>query len=243
MNTFLEAEWRNLILANYAIDPQLLQNFLPFGTEIDFWQGTCYVSLVGFRFLNTKVRGLKIPFHIHFTEVNLRFYVRHLSADGEWRRGVVFLSEIVPKPAITLVANTLYKENYHTKPMRHLWSKTATDLRVRYEWKHRGRWHQLLASGALQADTLATDSEAAFITEHYWGYAKINDHKTMQYQVQHPSWRIHPVKDFTVDADFKSLYGDAFASLNQQQPRSVFLAEGSEIKVNKAEERIERRKI
>ena len=65
----------------------------------------------------------------------------------------------------------------------------------------------------------------------------------MQYQVQHPSWRIHPVKDFTVDADFKSLYGDAFASLNQQQPRSVFLAEGSEIKVNKAEERIERRKI
>ena len=35
-----------------------------------------YVSLVGFRFLNTRVLGVSIPFHRDFDEVNLRFYVR-----------------------------------------------------------------------------------------------------------------------------------------------------------------------
>lgn len=230
MKTFLEAEWRNLILANYAIDPKLLQDFLPFGTELDFWQDTCYVSLVGFRFLNTKVLGIKFPFHVNFTEVNLRFYVRHQAADGEWRRGVVFISEIVPLPAITFIANTLYNENYSTKQMRHKWLKD-NQLKINYEWKYQGKWHQLSANSALPAEAIATDSEAEFITEHYWGYAKINDHKTMQYQVEHPRWQVHPVQDFDIDVDFKSLYGNNFAILNQQQPRSVFLAEGSEIQV------------
>lgn len=234
MKTFLEAEWRNLILANYIVDPKILYPYLPYGTEIDVWQNNCYVSLVGFRFLNTKILGWKIPFHVNFTEVNLRFYVRHQAEDGEWRRGVVFISEIVPKPAITLVANTLYNENYTTKPMRYQWSKTEK-LKVGYEWKHRSKWHRILATGATKPEAIPVGSEAEFITEHYWGYAKMNPHKTMQYQVEHPRWQVHPVQDFVIDVDFKSLYGDVFAFLNAQQPLSVFLAEGSEVAVIKGE--------
>lgn len=234
MKTFLEAEWQNLILANYAVDPAILQPFLPAGTELDLWEDTCYVSLVGFRFLNTKVLGIKFPFHVNFTEVNLRFYVKHHAADGEWRRGVVFISEIVPLLAITFIANTLYNENYSTKQMRHKWLKNNL-LNVAYEWKHHYKWHQLSARGALEPTEMPEGSEAAFITEHYWGYAKINAQKTMQYQVEHPRWRVHELRDFTINVDFKSLYGDAFAILNEQAPRSVFLAEGSAIQVKKGQ--------
>lgn len=230
MKTFLEAEWRNLILANYAVDPAILQPYLPAGTELDFWQNTCYVSLVGFRFLHTKVLNVAFPFHRNFTEVNLRFYVKHQAEVGEWRRGVVFISEIVPLPAITFIANTLYNENYRTKQMRHKWLKNKY-LNIIYEWRHYHKWHQLAATGDLEPSEMRRGSEAEFITEHYWGYAKINNKKTMQYQVEHPSWRVHEVRDFKIDVDFKTLYGDAFAILNQQEPRSVFLAEGSEIKV------------
>ena len=111
--SFLKAEWRKLVLINYAVDPALLKKYLPYKTELDFWNNTCYVSLVGFLFVNTKMLGLKIPFHVNFEEVNLRFYVKHLDK-GEWKRGVIFLKEIVPKAAITIVANTLYGEHYQT---------------------------------------------------------------------------------------------------------------------------------
>ena len=112
--TFLQAEWRKLAMVNYSIDKKILDKYLPPKTEIDLWNDICYVSLVGFMFKNTKVKGLKIPFHTNFEEVNLRFYVRY-EDNGEWKRGVVFVKEIVPKPALTFVANTVYKENYENQ--------------------------------------------------------------------------------------------------------------------------------
>ena len=121
MSTFLQAEWRKLAIANYAVDRKILREYLPNKTEIDLWNGICYVSLVGFMFQNTRVLGIPIPYHINFEEVNLRFYVRHKS-QGEWRRGVVFIKEIVSKPALTFVANNLYKEKYETMPVNHIWT-------------------------------------------------------------------------------------------------------------------------
>ena len=115
---FLKAEWKNLALFNYEVDAKLLEKYIPAGTEIDLWNDKCYVSLVGFMFENTKVLRFKIPFHIDFEEVNLRFYVKRFE-NGTWKRGVVFIKEIVPKKAITFIANTLYQEHYETQKMRH----------------------------------------------------------------------------------------------------------------------------
>ncbi len=126
--SFLKAEWRKLAIANYIIDKDYLTEFVPIGTELDLWNGKCFVSLVGFMFKNTKLLGIKIPFHVDFEEVNLRFYVKRLE-NGEWKRGVVFIKEIVSKRALTFVANTVYNENYETMPMSHNWSENE-DLRV-----------------------------------------------------------------------------------------------------------------
>ena len=132
--SFLKAEWRKLVLANYVIDKKILSKYVPVGTELDVWNGNCYVSLVGFMFVNTKLLGIKIPFHINFEEVNLRFYVKRFE-DGTWKRGVVFIKEIVPKRALTFVANTVYNENYETLPMEHLWSIENNQRIVQYKWK------------------------------------------------------------------------------------------------------------
>ena len=93
--TFLTAEWRDLALLNFEIEPDVLLPHVPGGTEIDLWDGRCFVSVVGFRFFRTRLMGLPIPFHSNFLEVNLRFYVRR-EVQGELRRGVVFIKEIVP---------------------------------------------------------------------------------------------------------------------------------------------------
>jgi uncharacterized protein len=228
-NVFLTAEWRKLAIVNYDVDPVLLQPYLPYKTELDLWNGTCYVSLVGFMFLNTKLKGLTIPSHSNFEEVNLRFYVRYKDGD-EWKRGVVFIKEIVPKPALAFVANTVYKENYQSMSMKHSWVDNQDELVVEYAWKL-GQWNLMRVVAEKNASVIEEGSEAEFITEHYWGYTKINNTKTSEYQVEHPRWRRYRVKDFFIDVDFAKVYGSQFEFLKNQKPKSVFLAEGSEIKV------------
>lgn len=236
---FLTAEWRKLLMANYVVPPELLQPFVPYGTELDFFEGRCYVSLVGFMFLKTKILGLPIPFHRDFEEANLRFYVRRKETINEpmgqqsWRRGAVFIKEIVPKPAISLVANVVYQESYATHRMRHIWDFNEERRVVSYEWKpfFKRDWYKMAAVTDPTTQPIAQGSEEEFITEHYWGYARAGSQRTNEYQVQHPRWDIYPVRSHEVSGDFGRLYGTAFGEILAGPPTSVFLAEGSEISI------------
>jgi uncharacterized protein YqjF (DUF2071 family) len=231
MKPFLTAEWRKLIMANYEIDPRRLKTLIPAGTEADTWNSTTYVSLVGFLFKNTRIRGMRIPFHVNFPEVNLRFYVRY-KENGLWKRGVVFVKEIVPKPAITFVANSLFNERYVTLPMKYS-IQTSPSLKINYQWKFKNNWNALSAEAAPGKQLLVQGSKEEYITEHFWGYSSVGEGVTGEYQVEHPRWDLYAVQQYTVQCDFESLYGKQFSDLNSQKPVSVFLAEGSEIAVYK----------
>ena len=214
-------------MANYAVDPEVLKPYLPYNTELDTWNGICYVSLVGFMFVDTKVMKMRIPFHINFEEINLRFYVRY-GDDIEYKRGVVFVKEIVPRPALTFIANALYSENYETMPTRHQWIEGDDTLTVEYGWK-KGEWNTLkVTAGKIPID-IKPYSEEEFITEHFWGYTKINNVTTSGYEVAHPRWQIYPIKQYEVDVNFGKIYGSDFAFLQEAKAVSVYLAEGSEI--------------
>ncbi len=228
--SFLKAEWRKLAIANYKIDKNLLSDYVPFGTELDLWNGNCFVSLIGFMFKNTKLLGIKIPFHVDFEEVNLRFYVKRFD-NGEWKRGVVFIKEIVPKKALTFVANTIFNENYQTLPMTHTWSETVDKRKVEYRWKKSGVENSFKIQASLEKYEIEPNSETEFITEHYWGYAKVNDKKSNEYEVTHPRWQVYKVKNYEIDVDFGLVYHKDFEFLNTMEPHSVMLAEGSEITV------------
>jgi len=228
---FLAAQWRNLLMLNYEVDPDVLKPYLPPYTELDLWQGKALASMVGFMFLDTAVFGVKWPWHVNFEEVNLRFYVRHF--DGkEWKRGAVFISEIVPKSMIVLIANNLYKEHYRALPMRHSVDKTSDrTTRFSYEWKLAGRWNQLSANVANDLIPIQPGSPEEFIFEHYWGYNKMADAKTMEYQVEHMPWRVGEVKSCIFDADIEKLYGKPFVPFLSKEPYSAFFAEGSDVNV------------
>lgn len=227
---FLTAEWRKLAIANYSIDPQILKPYLPYKTELDIWNDKCYVSLVGFRFINTKLKGISIPFHKHFEEVNLRFYVRYKDSTG-WRRGVTFIKEIVPRHALTIIANTIYKEKYITLPMKHNCNIQENLLDISYSWKHDQMWNSLSVTAYPTPLSIKRDSEEEFITEHYWGYTPLAANKCSEYGVEHPCWETYKVKDFKIDVSFDKVYNKDFLFLNSQKPDSVMLAEGSEIMV------------
>ena len=207
-----------------------MEKHLPKGTEIDLYNGKCYVSLVGFLFQNTKILDWKIPFHVNFEEVNLRFYVKRFE-NNEWKRGVVFIKEIVPKPALTLVANTIYKEHYQTLPMKHSISSSSENSKFVYQWKLDNKWNSISITAKNELLPIEENTEADFICEHYFGYTKYNTDKTFEYEVKHPKWGQYEVIDTKIDVDFRSNYGSDFAHLKDLRPTSVILAKGSEISV------------
>ncbi len=220
---FLTAEWKNLILLNYEVEPESLLPYVPQGTELDFFEGKTYLSLVGFLFQNTKVKGFKIPFHINFEEVNLRFYVKRTEG-AEVKRGVCFIKEIVPRRAITFIANTIYKENYVYLKMQHL----INEEQVMYRWYFDKQWHYITVAleGALALPE--KDSLAEFITEHYWGYSS-GGKQTIEYQVEHPTWEVASLNNFDVKVDYERLYGPKLSKALLTGPASVIFAKGSEV--------------
>lgn len=232
---FLTAIWRHLVMLNYVVPAEVLRPLVPAGTELDDFGGTMLVSLVGFRFLNTRVLGMAVPGHRDFDEVNLRFYVRRRAEDGTWRRAVVFVRELVPRRAIALVARWWYNEPYSAVPMRHAVALDgATEGmpgRAAYAWRMAGRWHRLEVETAGRPAVPAAGSEAAFVTEHYWGYTAQRDGGCKEYQVTHPPWRVWTGVGSTLDCDIRAVYGAGFAESLAAPARSAFLAEGSEVAV------------
>ncbi|AYL97008.1 YqjF family protein [Mucilaginibacter celer] len=232
---FLKAQWKNLVMLNYEVDPEILKSHIPPGTVLDLWEGKALVSMVGFMFLDTAVLGIKWPWHVNFEEVNLRFYVRYFNGN-EWKRGAVFISEIVPKSMIVLIANNLYKEHYRALPMRSSITPVEDDhTRFLYEWKLKGRWNKLGATVSNQLNSIEPGSPEEFILEHYWGYNALSTIKTMEYQVEHITWQTGAVRDYVFDADVAALYGEEFKPYLDKEPVSAFYALGSDIVVRLGE--------
>ena len=229
---FLTAEWRDLLMLNFPVERATLEPLVPRGTVLDTYQGAAYVSVVGFRFLNTRVLGLAVPFHRDFEEVNLRFYVRRL-ADGDWRRGVVFIKELVPKPAVAAIARVVYNENYVALPMSHRIERQRIEgaASVEYCWRFAERENRVRAEAAGELFIPSPGSLEEFVTEHYWGYVRQRDGSCVEYEVEHPRWRIQRASNATSDCDAVRLYGPEFAPALNESPASAFLAEGSAVTV------------
>ena len=228
-------------MLNFPIEPSVLRPLTPRGTELDAWNGTTFVSLVAFRFLETRVKGLAIPFHQNFEEINLRFYVRFRGPDG-WRRGVVFVKEIVPRQAIAAIARWLYNEKYQACPTRSkiVDPKKGTAGGVEYGWKHAGAWLSLGAQFCGESTLPRENSEEEFITEHYWGYTAQRDGGTLEYQVEHPPWKVWTASEPTLAGNIDQFYGTEFAPALASQPSSAFIAEGSAVSVRKGRRIAER---
>jgi uncharacterized protein YqjF (DUF2071 family) len=233
-SVFLTAEWRHLAMVNYDVDPELLAPFVPVGTELDTWKGKCLVSIVGFLFCDTRVRGVAVPFHRRFEEVNLRFYVRRTAEEGR-RRGVVFVRELVPRRAVAWIARLLYNENYAVARMGHAVRAAgdgpSTALSVAYWWSRHGRRSEM--SLETRGDALLPESGSVeeFVSEHFWGYAPRRQGGTLEYRVDHPRWTVRSVAEARVNLDVRGLYGAPFEGALSGRPSSAFLADGSEVAV------------
>ena len=234
-NTFLRANWENLIMANYEMEPTALEAYLPKGVELDFYNNKTYVSLVGFMFKKTRLFGVPIPFFGSFEEINLRFYVKKIE-DGKIKKGVVFINETVPFKIVALLANKLYKEHYISIPTKNS-IEISEHKHIKYEWNINDKWNSITVKSDTNKYKIEQSTIEEFIFERYFGFTKISASSTQEYKIRHPKWMTHKILDRHIDCDFKSMYGDAFSGLNNQTPDSIILAEGSQVSVDWKRER------
>ena len=230
MGTFLKANWENIIMANYAIDPEILVTYLPKGVRLDLFNGKAYVSLVGFMFKKTKLFNVPIPFFGTFEEINLRFYVQR-KEDGITKRGVVFINETIPYRIVAWMANKLYNEHYTVVPTQHSIASNLDSKKIKFEWLLNNKWNSIYVEASNDSKSMKNGSLEKFIYEHYFGYTKIDENNTEEYRLQHPSWKINTVLDMKIECDFKAMYGESFSVLNDTKPEAVFIAEGSSVKI------------
>ena len=228
---FLTARWANLLMLNWEVPAAMLEPYRPRGLELDLFNGKCFASVVAFEFLNTRILGLGIPGHRNFIEVNLRFYVKR-TVDGEERRGVVFISEYVPLFWVAFIARALYNERYSRVPMTMDVTVSGEDRDLEFAWRAGGSWHRVRSNLQGQPQALGTGSQEEFIAEHYYGYTRQRNGKTVEYQLEHPSWRMW--KDVPVSCDWRPAlsYGAAWGVVFSEPPAFSFVAEGSAVSVS-----------
>jgi hypothetical protein len=220
-------------MLNYEVDPSLLRLHVPPGTSLDSFQGRTYVSIVGFQFCRTKLLGcFPVPFHSNFAEVNLRFYVRHREG-GEDRRGVVFISEVVPRRAIAATARLLYGENYTCLPMRRHVETDEPGKTLEYQWRVGAQWCKLSAKTGGLPTHPSDGSLEQFITEHYWGYSNRRTGGCIEYHVSHAPWNVWATSTAGFEGDASALYGARLATVLQRRPDCAFVADGSPVIVFK----------
>jgi len=118
--------------------------------------------------------------------------------------------------------------------MKHEIEHLDESLKVEYSWRRGRKWESLKMTATCEAQPIPAGSHAEFITEHYWGYTSLRN-GCGEYRVEHPRWKIWNAITFKFNADVAALYGDEFAEVLSQPPRSAFIADGSPITVHMRE--------
>jgi uncharacterized protein YqjF (DUF2071 family) len=224
----LTAEWRHLLFQSYPVDPRVLEPFLPAGTEIDAWDGRAWLSVVAYQFRSVKLWNVPVPGHQHFEGLNLRFCVKR-RAGGQERRGVTFLSEIAPRPAMALMTRLMFNEPYAARDMRSV-IDAGPPLRVAYSWRADASWQHCTAVAAGPAAIPQPSTLEGFLVERHFSYTRQPDGTTLEYRVDHSPWRVFATASRHSVTDYTALYGPEIGSL-LTQPASELIAEGSPVRM------------
>jgi uncharacterized protein YqjF (DUF2071 family) len=222
-------------MLNYKVSRDLLEPLVPRGTTLDLWQGSAFVSVVGFLFERIRVLGVPLPTHRCFEEVNLRFYVVR-DVGGERRHGVTFIRELVPRGLIATAARLTYNEPYRRVPMFHkLDVADSGDTKLAsYEWRDGSKYATVRVDADGRGQPLESGTFEDFLTHREWGYTRQRDGSTIEYRVDHPRWTTFPaIEAQCAGPALTASFGDDFAGALRRGPDSAWLSDGSAVVVHR----------
>jgi uncharacterized protein YqjF (DUF2071 family) len=222
----LTARWSNLILLTYDVQASLVSPLLPNDVEPDLMDGRAQVSLIAFDFVDTRVRGRRIPGFVDFPEINFRTYVRQ----GD-RRGVVAIRELVPSPLAAAIGRLRFNEPFRATPMESRTTSMGDELVVEHRWRWKEGHHFVRMTADQSSVPAATEGPAHQLLGRRWAYGRNRRGEPIVLRVEHPDWALRRVRTLDFEVDYAALYGPEWAVLNGRQPNSAHLAVGSAISI------------
>jgi uncharacterized protein YqjF (DUF2071 family) len=226
LRPLLQAHWSHLCVISYAVPPELLQAHIPRGLTLDMRDGHAFVSLVAFASEDTRLRGIAWPFHRHYPEVSLRFYVR--GRGGE--RGIVPIRDFVPKRLVSWLTRRTFREPCEcTSVTSHIHPK-GNGLEVIYRFRHHERWQEIAVATTREAPLLPPeDGPESFFLDPPWGFCSDGDGHVLRYRIMHPRWLCYRIEWAEVRVNWGKTYGQQWKILDHAKPSSAILAEGSDV--------------
>jgi hypothetical protein len=103
---------------------------------------------------------------------------------------------------------------------------------MRYQLTWAGRAHDISVIADASLVRPADDSLESFFKEHRWGFGTTRAGRAVRYEVDHPTWDVHPVRSHRIDLDWSAVYGAEWSFLGDAQPCSTVLAAGSPVRVS-----------
>lgn len=227
MKLSISTEFRKVALLNFIIPSEVVKKYLPEHTRLDYYNGQCMISLVGFQVKKLKVADVKVPLLKDFEEIDLQIYVRRFDG-GKWRKGVVIINRIFDQPGAATLTNSIFKTNYTSLPTTGTVQETEDFIKVKYSWQYKEIDQNFWVKSNRLAAPYGKDTEAGFILDRTYGYLKAGE-DTYEYEIKHVDWHLYTVEEYAVDVDFSRQFDPALNILNGQTPHSVIFTEGSTI--------------
>lgn len=202
------------------------------GTRLDSWNGKTFLSLESFQFRNTKFLGRSVPFHEHFEQVNLRFYV----TDTNSRAAVVYIKEISPKRLVCWMANSIFQENYEHLKMHsvHLAAIPGRSQTVEYYWKTKESWNSIHAECEGDQKLPSSGSLEEFLLNRNLTVTALPEGGSAFFQMEHSAWKFWKA-EAKILIDAEASFGLQFRDTLEGPCHSAFISDGSFVRVMKSQ--------
>lgn len=178
--------WRRLLFANWPVDPDVVDARLPDALTVDTHEGRAWLSVVPFRIVDVRPRGLPARFGLDLPELNLRTYVR---CDGE--PGIYFFSLDAGGIAGVLGARVTHHLPYYNARIR--MGNNDDAVRFRSVRRHPGaRPARFDATYEPVGEPFTPEpgTLAAFLTERYRYYSQDASGQVRYADIDHEPWTL-----------------------------------------------------
>jgi uncharacterized protein len=177
-------QWCDLAYIHWRYDPDVVQQLLPEGLEVDTYDGSAWVGLIPFSMRNIAVPGLPpVPYFGSFPEVNVRTYVRRNGVPGVW-----FFSLDVNRLLPAVVARTTYLLPYCWGRASNVLNGDVLSTEVQRRWPRGAGTSIRVRVG----ERIAHPNEQAIFLSARWGLYSRGFGAGLRYApVDHETWILH----------------------------------------------------
>lgn len=197
----MSQKWRDVSFAHWPVPVELVRAIIPEELEVDTFDGTAWVSLVGFEMDELRLRGFPaIPTTDRFLEFNVRTYVT-----GPFGPGVWFCSLDVAQWLPTLVARIGFALPYDKGAVDRIVDDGTVTWTVDRTWPDRASGRLVFES---TGDAVAeVDELSVFLTSRWRLYASTRGGRLVSAPVEHEKWTLTDARVVEVDAGLATAAG------------------------------------